>query len=220
MRAIGFNYDIITAVGEGSSAGYAMPVDVDRGRLRLDGQALVDIAAVTAFYIDERGLKHIAQHEPAWQPLTCSWNAELINDAGTWRVAVDADRLADAKARAVESLGAAAERARQRRITAGDGKAAIYAIKREEAQAWQAIVDASGTPVLDDFPWIKARATRLSVSGQVVADEWNTKATAWMAIGRQIEDVYETAVEAVNALTDWSSAPADIAGIVDGVIWP
>lgn len=222
MRAIRFDNDIITAVGTGPVPGIAMPAEVPKERLRYDSDndEMVDIAAVQAFYIDGRGQKHIKQADPAWQPLRCDWDAELVLEDGTWRVRGADDRLHDAQARGRAVLAQRAERARQRYITSGDGKAAVYAIKREEAKRWQALVDAGGQPKPEDFPWMLARATRRKDVLQAVADEWNIKAELWEGVGREIEDAYEAAVEAVDALTDGETAETDIVAIVEAVDWP
>ncbi len=215
--------DLVIGTATGQYVGPEIPVPLRalrREQLRFDGTNIVDIAAITQWYIDDGGAKHLAQSDPGWQSLTCGWDAALIDDAGTWRVVNDADTLTRAKAAAKRRLSTLAEVQRQRYITPGDGKAAIYALKRDEALRWQAIIDALGTPILGDFPWINARATRLSVTGQAVADEWNAKAAAWEAIGRAIEDAYEGAIEDVDLLVDAATADADIAAIIDGVVWP
>jgi hypothetical protein len=222
MRAIRFENDIITAVGTGPVPGVVMPIDVPKERLRYDSDndEMVDIASVQSFYIDALGQKHIKQAEGTWQPLQCAWDAELVFEADAWRVRDIDDRLRDAQARGRAVLAQRAEQARQRYITGGDGKAAVYSIKRDEAKRWQAAVAAGQKPSADACPWMAARAARLKTSLQVVADEWNGKAAAWEAIGRDIENAYEAAVEAVQALTSGETADADVVSIVEAVRWP
>lgn len=131
---------------------------------------------------------------------------------------LDAADLAAGKYAARAMLAAGAEAARQQYITPGDGKAAVYRQKREEAAAWQAIVDAAGTPVPADYPFLKARAERLNAGApdyQAVADEWNAKAAAWLVAGPAIEDVYEAAVEAVDTAADLAAVCA-----ATRVSWP
>lgn len=204
------------AVGVIASAAFAaFPIE----RLRYDGQQIVDAGAVTSWWVDASGRKHL-EEGPGRQALSCAWDDELVDDDGTWRIRGSADVLAAAKVAGKTRVAAAAEIARQAYITPGDGKAAIYALKRDEALRWQAEVDAQQTPDPADYPWIEARATRLSVTGQAVADEWLAKAAAWEAVGRQIEDAYEAAVEAVDALTDAATAEADVATIIAAIDWP
>ena len=223
MKAILMD-DLVVGVADGHiHDGAPIPQELQAlstNRLRWNGSAVVDAAQVSTWWIDENGHKRIAQSDPAWQSLTCAWDAVLVNDGGTWRVQTDADRLAGAKAAGKSRLATIAEQARQQYITAGDGKAAIYALKRDEAKRWQAAVDAAQSPDAADYPWIDARATRLSVTAQDVADEWNAKAAAWEAAGRAIEDAYEAGAEAIDALSDAGTAAADVAGIIAGVSWP
>jgi len=131
---------------------------------------------------------------------------------------LDAADLAAGKSAARAMLAAGSEAARQQYITPGDGKAAVYRQKREEAADWQAVVDAAGTPVPADYPFLKARADRLdpvTPNYQAVADEWNAKAAAWLVAGPAIEDVYEAAVEAVDAAADLAAVFA-----ATRVTWP
>jgi len=65
-----------------------------------------------------------------------------------------------------------------------------------------------------------ARAARLKVGVQFVADEWSAKAALWESVGRQIENTYEAAVEAIEALTNATTAKEDVAAIVDQLVWP
>lgn len=222
MRATRFDNDIITAVGIGPVPGIQLPADIPKERLRYDAEndEVLDVAEVTVFYIDARGLKHIKPFEPHWQALTCRWDDDLVMSGGTWRVRGDDDRLSEAKARGRAMLAVRAEAARQRYITSGDGKAAVYSIKREEAKRWQSAVAAGQKPASEGYPWMAARAARLGVPLQAVADEWSVKAAAWEALGRDIENAYEAAVEAVEALTAGETAEADIVAIVEAVHWP
>lgn len=131
---------------------------------------------------------------------------------------LDAADLAAAKAAGREILARASEAARQRFMTPGDLKSAVYQTKQREAQAWQATVDAGGTPEPADFPFLKARAERLAPGApdyQGVADEWNALAAAWLTAGPAIENLYEAAVEAVSAATTAEEVLA-----ATRVVWP
>lgn len=125
----------------------------------------------------------------------------------------EAQRLADAQAAAIATIDAAAEKARCDHITSGDGQAMVYREKRLEAEAYQAEVDAGGTPIDANYPLMAARAARLTVTLQAVADEWNAKAAAWIARAAQIEDVREAAKEAVAAATTVDAVQAVIAAL-------
>ena len=126
--------------------------------------------------------------------------------------------IAARKAAAKADLAKRAEQARQRYISDGAGKAAVYGLKREEARRWALTAPQDRTP--QAFPWIAARAVRLGVPLSEVADEWADKANAWETVGRAIEDAYEAAVEDVEALADSDAIESDLAAIVQGVTWP
>jgi hypothetical protein len=80
-------------------------------RLRWSGGAIIDVAAVTQWYIGETGAKHVAD-APGRQPLMCAWDATLERDAeGEW-IAIDPSEVAK------RALRAAAQAKRQR-VTAG-----------------------------------------------------------------------------------------------------
>lgn len=110
--------------------------------------------------------------------------------------------LATAKSAAKGWLIQQSELARQRFMSPGDVKSAVYRQKQAEAHGWQMVLDASGTPDPADYPFLKSRAERLNSEDpdyQAVADEWNARAAAWVPAGVEIEDLYEAAVETVDS---------------------
>jgi hypothetical protein len=124
--------------------------------------------------------------------------------------------LADSKAAALKQIDAAAEAARGRFITPGSGQALVYERKRAESAAFAAVVAAGGAPVVADYPLMNARAVRLATTLQAVADDWNARSAAWVAVAAQIENTREAAKEQVAAAT---AAPA-IDAIVAALSWP
>ncbi len=68
----------------------------------ITAQDFVDGALYSTFYIETdaggNAIKHIIQHDLGWQSLACSWDDVLYDDAGTWRVKVDADYQEDERA--------------------------------------------------------------------------------------------------------------------------
>jgi len=97
--------DIVNGRGVGfvgiSAVGFD---DTPLSSLRFDGANIVDATAITAFFIDSGGLRHIVQHDPSWQALTCNWTDTLIKDAGTWRVKTAAENLDDYRTAHLETL--------------------------------------------------------------------------------------------------------------------
>lgn len=225
MKATRIEHDIIIGVANGNVDGVELPDNVPVERLRVARNEagdidLLDIEKFGHFYIDAIGQKHLTRMLPEWQPLTCSWDAQLTIADGAWRVRSGGDELLAAKAHGRKVMADLAEQQRQRYVTSGASKASVYLFKRDEAKRFQSIMQTSGeNPPPEQYPWMSARATRLNISMQSVSDAWNAKATSWEAIGQAIENAYEAAVEAIDALTNAATADADVTRIVDGIRW-
>ena len=223
MKATDTYFDIIVGYATGDVDGEELPDNVPVGRLRIvstedGGREVVDVEKHTEFFVDELGIKHVTQLAPEWQAVACRWDASLTLADGVWRVKNISEKLTPAKTRARAVVAELAERQRQRYITSGEGKAAVYLIKREEVLRFQAN---GGKPVVPtDFPWMNARASRLGVQLQVVAAEWGAKVLSWERVGRDIENAYEAAVEAIDALSNASTIETDVTRIVEGIRWP
>ncbi|SNZ11886.1 hypothetical protein SAMN06265182_2130 [Persephonella hydrogeniphila] len=76
--------------------------DVNYLRYNPKTKEVIDIRKLPqpyTFYIDEKGIKHIIQAEPSWQPLDCTWYDELVFDTTTnqWRVKTADEKLAELK---------------------------------------------------------------------------------------------------------------------------
>ncbi len=54
-------------------------------RLGWDGVAVIDLASLDVFFVGEDGRKY-AVAGAGRQELECSFDAELVNDAGVWRL--------------------------------------------------------------------------------------------------------------------------------------
>lgn len=134
--------------------------------------------------------------------------------------ATAAAELAAAQAQARADLARAAEAARMRFLTAGDGKAQAYRVKAEEVARWDAIVAAAGTPDPDAFPWAKDRADVLSqvapTTVEDVIDEWRATVAGWGVAGRAIEKTEDAAKLAIDGAADAAAAHT----IVPGLEWP
>ncbi len=95
MKKATIENDIATNTGRGDMEGERIPDDLQTvpiRRLRYDGNVIVDAAKYGVFYIDPQSVKHIVQHDPEWQEFSCSFDDELVNDSGTWRVMTGAER--------------------------------------------------------------------------------------------------------------------------------
>jgi hypothetical protein len=150
--------------------------------------------------------------------LAAGWRGpkQLPSEAALLATNPDAIILAKTKANAILKIDTAAETARGRFITPGAGQALVYERKRAEATAFAAVVAAGGAPVVADYPLMNARALRLATTLQAVADDWNARSVAWVAVAAQIENTREAAKEQVAAAT---AAPA-IDAIVAALSWP
>jgi len=105
MRYLAY-LDVVVGSLQGNAGidGTGIPESTPIDKLRYDGTNIVDATALTDFFIDADGLRHIVQHDPAWQALTCNWGDALINDAATWRVKTAAENLDDYRAAHLETL--------------------------------------------------------------------------------------------------------------------
>lgn len=58
----------------------------------------VDGETLSTFYIEDTPagpVKHMEQLDAGWQSLACAWNDELYNNAGTWIIKTDQNRLVE-----------------------------------------------------------------------------------------------------------------------------
>ncbi|PDT05692.1 hypothetical protein CO666_03555 [Rhizobium chutanense] len=72
-------------------------------RLGWDGEAIVDLATLDAFFVGEDGRKY-AVAGAGRQEVECSFDAELVKDADGWRLVNAADQLAELKASRIAVL--------------------------------------------------------------------------------------------------------------------
>lgn len=83
-------------IGKGTGVdGIAIPLELSGlplDRLRFDGQAIIDGATISDWYIDALGAKRL-QNGAGRQALTCAWDDDLENQGGSW-VVVDGAKLA------------------------------------------------------------------------------------------------------------------------------
>jgi hypothetical protein len=102
--------------GFGAVPGRPVPeglTDVPLARLALIEDVVVDLADLSAFWVDGDGVKHGAQDDASWQRVTCAFDEVLVPDGAGWRVETAADRLERARLDAFlprpEFAGACAE---------------------------------------------------------------------------------------------------------------
>lgn len=62
-------------------------------RFDVESKSIVDARNYSKFFIDSKGVKHIAQHDETWQSLECSFSDELIRSGKTWRIKTTDDEL-------------------------------------------------------------------------------------------------------------------------------
>jgi len=93
--------DLITGFITGDADGVDLPHnELQYLRYNPKTKKVIDIRQLPQpykFYIDEKGIKHILQLDPSWQPLECNWDDELVNDNGMWRVKTEEEKLQERK---------------------------------------------------------------------------------------------------------------------------
>tara|TARA_R110001592_G_scaffold104697_1_gene294536 strand:- start:45338 stop:45808 length:471 start_codon:yes stop_codon:yes gene_type:complete len=126
--------------------------------------------------------------------------------------------VADAIAAASDAVNAAAERVRWTYVSPGH-QSSVYQNKAAEADACQAVVDAAGTPVADDYPYLKAEVGINGVAVAAVAAAVIAKRDLWLgiidpaiegmrqALQKQLEDL-DTAVAANTPVARQTAADA------------
>lgn len=91
------------------------------------------------------------------------------------------DNFAAAAAGASTQINAAAERARWPYVPPGH-QSSVYQNKAVEADACQAVIDASGTPDPDDYPYLKAEVGITGVDVAAVATAVIAKRDVWLGL--------------------------------------
>jgi len=140
------------------------------------------------------------------------WTAEEIAEREAEIAREEAKRIPRAKAAAVERIDADAEAARQRFLSPGAAKAAVYLQKQAEAARYAS----DPSPAIDDYPLIKARMAATGQTAAQVADEWLARAAAWTTIAAEIERQSDLAKAAVNA----AATLADVEAALAAIVWP
>ena len=106
MKGIIKNDDLV--IGTATHTGVSIPhIDIKFLRYNPETDEVIDIRNLPqpyTFYIDEKGIKHILQLNPNWQPLKCSWDDKLVNDNGSWRVKTETEKLQEKKQEKQEKL--------------------------------------------------------------------------------------------------------------------
>tara|TARA_R110000787_G_scaffold168855_2_gene281556 strand:- start:334 stop:804 length:471 start_codon:yes stop_codon:yes gene_type:complete len=119
-----------------------------------------------------------------------------------------AGTAADAIAAGAEAVNAAAERVRWPYVPPGH-QSSVYQNKAVEADACQAVVDAAGTPVADDYPYLKAEIGINGVDVAAVAAAVIAKRDLWLGvIDPAIEGTRQALQKQLEALN-----PADAANV-------
>ncbi len=89
--------------------------------------------------------------------------------------------------------------ARARYITVAPGQDAVYALKKEQAEAYKA----AGYPAdTTSYPLIQAEATASTSTPTVACDFILTKAGQWVQLAAVIEQIRQSAKQQVSAVTD------------------
>lgn len=206
--------DLIVGQMDGDAAGMPMP-DEMRGlpheQLRFDGETIVDAADVTSWWIDDAGVKHLAEDpDGTWQSLECAWDDPVMRVNDIWRVEADADRLEAMKAKRKAEVDTAGEMERLKYLTAGSGQAMTYAEKLKELDLF--LVDPD--PQDADYMFL---STEIGITGETLADvaaSVQARRDGWKPIGAAIEGVRLGTKMAI----DTAATMAELDAIVP--VWP
>ena len=176
-------------------------------KLRWNGHSFIDCTKHNDWLVDDAGNKRLPVMHPGsdWQAISCDFDDALILDNGNWRVETDADRLAAAKARALENVVVLAN-------GYTSGVLAKYPVA--ERQGWPqkqaeceiiAAADKAGTNIstaLGKTKIIKAIATTTSWDDATIvatAKAVIAKADEFSAIAAMVEVMRNQAEVAINA---------------------
>lgn len=196
--------DLVIGRAEGIP-GVEIPAELaafPNARLRFDGSAIVDAGAITQWYVDRDGQKHIADGEGR-EPVECAADAPLIFENGAWRVG----GFDDAKSAYKAAVDAAAERERLKHITGGAGQAMVYQQKVAEAARYVA----DGSPDMATYPLI---AASIGVDGETavaVAAKWQQMQILWVGIAAKIERARLIAKAQIDAASNDAAAARALA---------
>lgn len=145
-----------------------------------------------------------------WIPFTASPND--TNGAGALLhniivadgnvAAADPIDIPSVQVAAKNKIDIAAERARQRHITPGDGQSMTYRIKAEEARAYK---DAGYPADMTEYPFVDAEAAATGETATATADAVIAQEDAWKAIGASIEGARLGGKKDVDDAADVSS---------------
>lgn len=208
----------VTGVGEGVPVPVSL-LGLPQERLRYDGEAVVDAADYSLFYVDPQGRKHITEGDGR-QALACEWDDPLVLDGGTWRLESEADRSARARRDGARRVDALAEEARLQFITPGAGQALVYENKRREAEDCLAEVAAAQTPDPQDYPLLAAEVGITAEDLVAVATVVAGLAAQWRTVAAYIEALRLGAKAAIDAVTDGPTAAAEVEAIIASLSWP
>lgn len=208
MTAIILEGDMVVGRLDGDAVGVPVPDEL-RGlpneQMRFDGQTLVDAADVTSWWIDDAGIKHLAEDPGGtWQSMECAWDAPIMRVDGLWRVETDADRLEAMKAKRKAEVDLAGEMVRLRYLTAGSGQAMTYAEKLKELDLY--IVDPD--PQDADYFFLSGE---IGITGETLADvaaSVQARRDGWKPVGRAIETVRLGTKKAMDAATTMAELDA------------
>lgn len=128
---------------------------------------------------------------------------------------------AELKIIATSEIDARAEKSRLRFITAGTGQALVYQRKEAQARACLATYDSNSPPPLTTYPALDAEIGLTGEDTLAVAQTVAGLADAWGAIADQIETLRLTGKRDIDLVSDEAAdIEAQIAAIVDGIVWP
>ena len=192
------NNDLVT-IRTGTVPGEVLPPEFhgfDQGRLRQDGNDLVDCTDRLDWLLDDAGRLRLpsAHVGSAWLAVNCAWDTKSVLDGGDYRLETDADRTAAIAAKRLVKIKA-------------ECKFRIYATASPETQMNMA----TATAVVS----AKTVANRSVEETAILTG--TTSALAWVDAMRS-NVVVLAADDALDYSDDanWPTVPADVVALVAG----
>lgn len=207
--------DIVVSLVKGPFDGVPVPnelIGTPPPRLRFDGASIVSVDDYSSWAIDPEDPKQTKRlplmADPDWPVIDCAFDDAIIKDGETWRAETDADRLEAVKADARRRAIARADAFTAPILSAyPEAERAGWDKREAEARAIKAADEGGGdiAAAIASTLIVKALADRRGFTDAetvVHAETIIAKAETFAAISAAVEVMRDTALTAIDAVTD------------------